>query len=86
MRSVPLLLVLVAACSDADDSLVVDLGVITSSFDLGPWIEHPAVVQSSTDFSITALTYGDDCTWVKRTDVKVTGLTVELRPFDETAV
>jgi hypothetical protein len=86
MRSAALLLVVLAACSDPDDSLVVDLGVITTSFELGPSIEHPAVVQSGANVSVTVLTYGDDCTWVKRTDVEVTGLTAVIRPFDESAV
>lgn len=86
MRSVALLLLLLAACWDADDSLVVDLGVITTSFELGPSIEHPAVAQSGADASVTVLTYGDDCTWGKRTDVEVTGLIAVIRPFDESAV
>lgn len=86
MRSVVLLLALFAACSDSDDSIVVDLGVITTSFIPGPAIEYPSVAQSNTDIAVTALTYGSDCTWLKRTDVKVTGLKAEIRPFDESAV
>lgn len=86
MRSFILLLAVLGACSDDNESLVVDLGVITTSFDLGTPIEHPAVAQTNTDIAITVLTYGSDCTWLKRTDVKVAGLRVEIRPFDESAV
>lgn len=81
-----LVVVVLGACSDADDSLVIDLGVITSSFDLGPAIVHPAVARVGEDVAITVLTYGDDCTWAKRTDVEVDGLGAEIQPFDESAV
>ena len=86
MRAAVPLLVVLAACSNAGDSLVVDLGVITTSFEYGPSIEHPAVARSGTDVAVTALTYGSDCTWFKRTDVEITGLTAVIRPFDESAV
>lgn len=86
MRPAALLLAFLAACSGEEESLVVDLGVITTTFDLGTPIEHPAVAQPNTDIPITVLTYGSDCTWPKRTDVKVTGLKAEIRPYDESAV
>ena len=86
MRSAAVLVVLMAACSADDDTLVVDLGVITRSFDVTPSIEHRAVAQSGTDVAVTVLTYGSDCTWPKRTDIEVSGLSAVIRPFDENAV
>lgn len=88
MRWATLLFVFVTACAGDEDGFVVDLGVITSSFesDFGPSIEHPAVAQAGADVEVTVYTYGDDCTWAKRTDVEVRGLNAVIRPFDESAV
>jgi hypothetical protein len=87
VRSFAVLLGLLAACSD-DDSLVVDLGVITTrnEAEIGPSIQHPASAQAGTDVSVTAQTYGTDCTGPERTDVKVTGLNAVIRPFDRNFV
>lgn len=86
MRCVLLLTLLVTACAE-DDGFVVDLGVITSSFeaDYGPVLRHPATAPAGTDVMVTAVTFGNDCTWARRTDVEVTGMTAVIRPYGENA-
>lgn len=73
----------VSACSEKDtSSIVVDLGVIEATDRLEPAIDHPAIAQRQADISVTVMTYGNDCTWMDRTEVEVHGLDVVIRPFD----
>lgn len=79
--------VLLAACTgDGNGSVVVDLGVIVASDGTDPPIEHPATAQSGVDIPVAVMTYGDDCTWVDRTEVAVNGLTAVVKPFDKSDV
>lgn len=80
-----LVIALLAACSD-DDSIVTDLGVITTPDPALSPIEHPDTATTNGDVPVTVMTFGDDCTWAKRTDVEITGLTAIIRPFDQSAV